>query len=81
MVVHEVFYAEDYSDTRWIECFHQALEYFERKEIAQALGKFQQANSFRLGGDPASQQYIKHCEILLQNGFNQRWPPVFEPQE
>ena len=81
MVVHEVFYAEDYSDTRWIECFHQALEYFERKEIAQALGNFQRANSFRLGGDPASQQYIKHCEILLQNGFNQRWTPVFEPQE
>ena len=72
MVVHEVFYAEDYSDTRWIEYFHQALEYFERKEITQALVKFQQANSFRLGGDPASQQYIKNREILLQNGFNQR---------
>ena len=72
MAVHEVFYAEDYSDTRWIEYFYQALEYFERKEIAQALGNFQQANSFRSIGDPVSQQYIKHCEILLQNGFNQR---------
>lgn len=81
VVVHEVFYAEDYSDTRWIEYFHQALEYFERKEIAQALGKFQQANSFRSGGDPASQQYIKYCEILLQNGFNRRWTPVFESQK
>ena len=81
VIVHEVFYAKDYSDTTWIEYFHQALEYFERKEIAQALDKFQQANSFRSGGDQASQQYIKNCEILLRNGFNQNWTPVFEPQK
>ena len=78
VVVHEVFYADEHSDTTWIESFHQALEYFERKEVDHALEKFQQADYLRAGGDAASKQYIKLCRTLLRNGFTDNWTPVFK---
>lgn len=78
--IYEVFDAEKFEDTKWIDQFHLSVQKFEEKKFEEALEGFTLASKMRLDTiDIPCERYIKCCKRLIASPLDKDWSPVFIP--
>ena len=61
--------------TKLVEVFHEALDYYQRREWKKAIGGFRESMAIE-GGGP-SEIYLKRCESFTANPPRDDWNGVF----
>jgi adenylate cyclase len=74
MIVWEAFRGVE--PTGWIEPFHRALERYEARDFAAALGQFEAVDGGAPEGDGPSRTYAEACRKLLAEGVPSDWTPI-----